>query len=94
MDKRTAATRTLIALSGEDWPMTQADYAAQNRARLIDFFHGGEKGKGNTGSGSSGGTVSGGAVQTGEPIYAVVLLIALSAIVILAFFRRRKFESR
>ncbi len=29
--------------------MTQADYAAQNRARLIDFFHGGEKGKGNTG---------------------------------------------
>lgn len=29
--------------------MAQADYAAQNRTRLIEFFHGGEKGAGNTG---------------------------------------------
>ena len=27
----------------------QADYAAQNRAQLIEFFHGGEKGEGGTG---------------------------------------------
>lgn len=29
--------------------MTQTDYTAQNRAQLIDFFRGGEKGAGNTG---------------------------------------------
>ena len=29
--------------------MAQADYSAENRERLIEFFHGGEKGAGNTG---------------------------------------------
>ena len=28
--------------------MAQTDYAAQNRAQLVEYFHGGEKGLGNT----------------------------------------------
>ena len=45
-------------------------------------------------TGRSGSTVAGGAVQTGEPFYTGALLIVILAIVVFAYFRRRKFENR
>ena len=41
-----------------------------------------------------GSFATGGVIQTGEPIYAGIVLIVLFGIVIFAYFRRRKFENR
>ena len=49
---------------------------------------------GNASSNGAGSSVTNGAVQTGEPSYAIITLAVVSALVILAYFRRRKFENR
>ena len=93
-DSVTNGTATFTVADLSSFAVTQTTPSDDATSSTNGIANNGNGNSSNSSTGSSGSFATGGVIQTGEPIYAGIVLIVLFGIVIFAYFRRRKFENR